>query len=139
MEWLRPSVRAVARWLFLANPTVLSSGLLTLTLGVLAWAGQHFYVRAWSALRHHSTDMNTLVAAGSGAAFLYSALATLAPGFFVAQGVEPDVYYEAVILIIALILTGDALEARAERQTSDALRSLVSFQPKLARVFGKTR
>ena len=134
MEWLTPAVRAMVPWLFDAKLAVLSWGLLSLTLGVMGWAGRHFDSRAWSAFRHHSADMNTLVAVGTGAAFLYSALATLAPGVFVAQGIAPEVYYEAVILIIALILTGHALEARAKRQTADALRALVSLQPKLARV-----
>ena len=78
--------------------------------------------------------MNTLIAVGTGAAFLYSVLATVAPEFFLSRGVLPDLYYEAVIMIIALILTGNALEARAKRQTSMALRRLVELQPKTARV-----
>jgi Cu+-exporting ATPase len=104
------------------------------TLGVMLWAGRHFYTRAWAAFRHHSADMNTLVAVGTGAAFLYSVVATVAPRFFTSRGVAPDVYYEAVILIIALILTGNAFEARAKRQTSAALRALVDLQPTTARV-----
>ena len=63
----------------------------------MAWAGRHFYARAWAGLRHHSADMNTLIAVGTGAAFVFSVAATLAPGFFLAHGVAPDVYYEAVI------------------------------------------
>jgi len=78
--------------------------------------------------------MNTLIAVGTGAAFLYSIVATVAPGFFVARGVAPDVYYEAVIIIIALILTGNAFEARAKKRTSTALRALVNLRPKTARV-----
>ena len=58
--------------------------LLALTVAVMAWAGRHFYTRAWAAFRHHSADMNTLIAVGTGAAFLYSVLATVAPGFFTA-------------------------------------------------------
>jgi P-type Cu+ transporter len=108
--------------------------MLALTAGVMAWAGRHFYTRAWSAFRHHSADMNTLIALGTGAAFIYSAIATVAPGFFIAHGVAPDVYYEAVIIIIALILTGNAFEARAKRQTSTALRALVRLQPPTARI-----
>ncbi|HYG69045.1 MAG TPA: copper-translocating P-type ATPase, partial [Anaeromyxobacteraceae bacterium] len=102
--------------------------------GVMAWAGRHFYVRAWAAFRHNSADMNTLVAVGTGAAYLLSVVATVAPGFFVARGVPPDVYYEAVVLIIALVLFGNMLEARAKRQTSAALRRPVQLQPKRARV-----
>jgi Cu+-exporting ATPase len=103
-------------------------------LVVMVWAGRHFYVRAWKSFRHHSADMNTLIAVGTGAAFLYSAIATAAPGFFLRRGVQPDVYYEAVVMIIALILTGNALEARAKMRTSDALRGLIALQPRTARV-----
>jgi Cu+-exporting ATPase len=78
--------------------------------------------------------MNTLIAVGTGAAFLYSALATLAPAYFTSRGVAPDVYYEAVIIIIALILVGNAMEARAKGETSSALRKLVDLQPKVARL-----
>jgi Cu+-exporting ATPase len=108
--------------------------LLVVTLFVMAWAGGQFYVRAWKGLRHGTSDMNTLIAVGTGAAFLYSVIATVAPGFFRAHGVAPDVYYEAVIIIIALVLTGRAFEARAKRQTAAALRSLADLQPKTARV-----
>ena len=108
--------------------------LLALTLGVMLWAGRHFYTRAWAAFRHRAADMNTLVAVGTGAAFLYSLVATLAPQLFVARGMTPDVYYEAVIIIVAFVLSGNALEARAKSSTSAALRALVHLQPKTARV-----
>src|SRR4051794_14184892 len=134
MESLTPALRAALPWLYRIPPFVLSYALLALTVGVMVWAGRHFYVRAWSGFRHHSADMNTLVAVGTGAAFLDSALATLAPGFFLSRGVAPDVYYEAVVIIIALILAGNAFEARAKSRTSAALRALVSLQPKTARV-----
>jgi Cu+-exporting ATPase len=134
METMTPALRSVMPWLYQIPPAVLSWSLLGLTLIVMAWAGRHFYTRAWSGFRHHSADMNTLTAVGTGAAFLYSVLATVAPGFFLSRGVAPDVYYEAVVIIIALILTGNALEARAKSRTSAALRSLVALQPKTARV-----
>ena len=134
MESLTPGLRAVAPWLYAMPAWVISYSLLGLTLVVMLWAGRHFYTRAWAAFRHHSADMNTLVAIGTGAAFLYSVVATVAPGFFLSRGVMPDVYYEAVIIIIALILTGNAFEARAKKQTSAALRALVDLQPKTARV-----
>jgi Cu+-exporting ATPase len=134
MESLTPALRPALPWLYEIPPAILSYGLLALTVAVMAWAGRHFYTRAFSALRHHSADMNTLIAVGTGAAFLYSLLATVAPGFFLARGVAPDVYYEAVVIIIALILTGNALEARAKSRTSAALRSLASLQPRTARV-----
>ena len=108
--------------------------LLALTTGVMLSAGRHFYTRAWSAFRHHSADMNTLIAVGTGAAYAYSVIATVTPGFFTSRGVPADVYFEAVILIIAFILTGNAFEARAKRNTAVALRSLVHLQPKKARV-----
>ena len=101
---------------------------------IVLWAGRQFYVRAWRSFRHHSADMNTLIAVGTGAAYLFSATATLAPGLFRQRGMEPVVYFEAVIIIIALILLGNALEARARRQTSSALRALSSLQPATARV-----
>ena len=134
MDSLTPALRGIAPSLYAIPAAVISWTLLALTLGVMLWAGRHFYTRAWSAFRHHAADMNTLVAVGTGAAFLYSVVATVAPGFFLARGLAPDVYYEAVVIIIALILTGNAFEARAKRQTSTALRSLVSLQPKTARV-----
>ena len=107
---------------------------LLITLGVMATAGRHFYVRAWLGLTHRTADMNTLVALGTGAAFLYSLVATLVPSFFSSRGIPADVYFEAVVLIIAFILTGNAFEARAKRNTAVALRALVQLQPKTARV-----
>jgi len=138
MRWamtsLSPALESALPWLYAVPGGVLSFGLLALTLVVMLWAGRHFYVRAWQAFRHRSADMNTLIAVGTGAAFLYSVAATFAPEFFVSRGVAPDVYYEAVIFIIALILVGNALEARAKRQTGAALRALADLQPKTARV-----
>ena len=78
--------------------------------------------------------MNTLVALGTGTAFLYSAATTIAPGFFIAHGIAPDTYFEAGILIIGLVLTGNTLESRAKGQTAVALRKLVQMQPKTAHV-----
>jgi Cation transport ATPase len=112
----------------------LSFTLLALTTLVMGWAGRHFYARAWQALVHRSADMNTLVSAGTGAAFIYSLVATLAPSFFTSHGVAPNLYYEPVIIIITLVLTGNMLEARAKRHTSTALRALVELQPQEARV-----
>lgn len=134
MTWLDPFFRAVTPWLYAIPVWIITWSLLIVTFGVMAWAGRHFYTRAWAAFRHHSADMNTLVAIGTGAAFVYSVVATVAPAFFLAYGVAPDVYYEAVIIIIALILTGNAFEARAKRQTSTALRALAQLQPQTARV-----
>jgi len=134
MQSLTPALQSVAPWLYALPRPLISWTLLVLTLAIMTWAGRHFYTRAWAAFRHHAADMNTLVAVGTGAAFLYSVVATLAPGLFRAAGLAPDVYYEAVVIIIALILTGNTFEARAKRQTSSALRSLAALQPATARV-----
>ncbi len=117
------AMNATVRWFQLA-----------MTLPVVLWAGRHFYSRAWVAFRHHSADMNTLIAVGTGTAFVYSLVVTLAATWFAARGVEPHVYYEAVSTIIALILLGNLLEARAKSRTSDAVRKLAGLRPATARV-----
>lgn len=99
---------------------------LLVTLGVLAGPGRRFFIKAFQGLRHGSTNMDVLVALGTGAAFGYSAWQTV-------RGAQP-VYYEAAIWIIALILVGRLLEARATRQTMTALGRLKSLEPKTARV-----
>jgi Cu+-exporting ATPase len=124
----------IAPWLFAIPRPVMSWSLLLLSAGVMIWAGRHFYQRAWSALRHRAADMNTLIAVGTGAAFLYSLIATVAPALFTSRGMAPDLYFEAVILIIAFILTGNALEARATRRTAGALQALAQLQPRTARL-----
>ena len=138
MRWstrvLEPIHHALLPWLNDVPVQAITWTLLVATLAVMSWAGRHFYTRAWAAFRHHSADMNTLIAVGTGAAFLYSVVATVAPQLFTRSGLAPDVYYEAVIIIIALILTGNAFEARAKKQTSTALRALANLQPKTARV-----
>jgi Cu+-exporting ATPase len=118
----------------LMGSALVNYALLVITTGILAWAGRDIYRRAWTALRHRSADMNTLVALGTGSAFVYSLVATVAPHLFARRGIAPDVYYEAVILIIGLVLAGRAIEARARRQTSVALRKLVTLLPSSARV-----
>ncbi|MGH7688060.1 MAG: heavy metal translocating P-type ATPase [Gemmatimonadaceae bacterium] len=114
--------------------TLVRWALLLLTTFVMVWAGRHFYTRAWSALKHGGSDMNTLISVGTGAAYLFSVAATVAPGAFLARGVQPHLYFEAVDAIIALILLGNLFEARAKQRTSDALRALADLQPKMARV-----
>ena len=134
MRVIDPPLRVAAPWLYAIPPTTLSVALLVATLVVMAWAGRHFYVRAWKGLRHRTADMNTLIAIGTGAAFVYSLVATVAPNLFVSEGARPDVYYEAVIIIIALVLLGNAMEARAKTTTTRALRQLAKLQPSSARV-----
>src|ERR687898_888753 len=108
--------------------------LLGLTIPVVGWAGRHFYTRAWSAFRHHGADMNTLIAVGTGAAFLFSLAVTLFDDALAARGIEPQVYYEAVTWIIALVLLGNLLESSAKGRTSGALRRLIGLRPTTARV-----
>ena len=138
MRALSPWFASVMPWLYAIPTGVLTWSLLILTLGVMLWAGRQFYVSAWQAFRHRAADMNTLVAVGTGAAFAYSVLATVAPDFFTRHGVAPDVYFEAVIFIIALILTGRMFESRATRRTAAALRALASLRPMTARVMRPT-
>ncbi len=100
------------------------------------FCGAQFYRGAWAAFRHRAADMNTLIATGTGAAFLYSVAATVAPGWFagVAHGSMVPVYFEAAAVIIALILLGRMLESRAKGQTGEAIRRLMGMQAKTARV-----
>ncbi|HKP27898.1 MAG TPA: heavy metal translocating P-type ATPase [Gemmatimonadales bacterium] len=108
--------------------------LLLLTLPSVFWAGRHFYTRAWNAAKHGGANMNSLIAVGTGAAFLFSLAMTVAGSWFMSHGVEPVVYYEAVNGIIALILLGNYLEARARRRTSGAIQRLIGLRPDTARV-----
>lgn len=109
-------------------------GLALLTLPVLVWSGQQFYKGTWSGFRHRTADMNTLIGVGTGAAYLHSLAATVAPGLFLQAGLPADVYYEAVAAIIALVLLGRLLEARAKGRTSEAIRRLAALRAKSAHV-----
>jgi Cu+-exporting ATPase len=121
-------------WIAGLSPDLLRWALLGLTLPVVLWAGRHFYTRAWVAFRHHSADMNTLIAVGTGAAFLFSLAVTLFDDWFLAHGVAPYVYYEPVVWIITLVLLGNLLEARAKGRTAGAIRRLIGLRPATARV-----
>ncbi|HEV2863906.1 MAG TPA: copper-translocating P-type ATPase [Pyrinomonadaceae bacterium] len=103
-----------------------------LTLPVLAWSGRQFFESAWNGLRNHNTNMDTLVALGTGAAWAYSAAALAAPGLF-PEGTG-GMYFEVAAVVIALVLLGQALEARAKTRSSAALRKLLELQAKTARV-----
>ncbi len=105
---------------------------LALTTPVLFWSGSRFFVGAWSAFRHRAADMNTLIALGTGAAYAYSAIATFIPGLFPA-GLR-EVYFDTTAIIVALILLGQVLEARAKGQTNEAIKKLMGLQAKTARV-----
>lgn len=105
-----------------------------LTSIVMFWAGWRIFKSAWGSVKNRATDMNVLIAIGTLAAYIYSAVATFAPGLFRAYGVMPHVYYETAAVIITLILVGRLLEARAKSHTSDAIKRLLSLQAKTARV-----
>ena len=109
-------------------------GLAIITLPVLVWSGQQFYKGTWSGIRHRTADMNTLIGVGTAAAYLYSLVATAAPGLFLRAGLPADVYYEAVAAIIALVLLGRLLEARAKGRTSEAIRRLATLRAKTAHI-----
>jgi Cu+-exporting ATPase len=96
------------------------------------WAGWRFYKGMWGALRHRTADMNTLIAVGTSAAYLYSVVAVLFPSLFTSAGLAPNLYFDTSALIIALILLGRYLESRARGQTSEAIKRLIGLNPKTA-------
>ncbi|UOQ68640.1 heavy metal translocating P-type ATPase [Hymenobacter volaticus] len=116
------------------NMQALNYVLLLLTLPVLLYSGREFYVSAWNGFKHRAANMDTLVAVGTGAAFLYSLAATVVPSFFTSRGIMPEVYYDTTATIIALILLGKVMEMRAKTQTSAAMKALLGLQVKTARV-----
>ncbi|MCI0516085.1 heavy metal translocating P-type ATPase, partial [candidate division KSB1 bacterium] len=113
-------------------PLIRGSILFILTLPVLGYSGAQFYRGAFQALKHRRADMNTLIALGTAAAFIYSAVATFLPGFLPAN--QRHVYYDTTAVIITLILFGRVLEARAKGQMSHAIRKLMGLQPRTAHV-----
>ncbi|MCC7085624.1 MAG: heavy metal translocating P-type ATPase [Pirellulales bacterium] len=122
----------ISRWLqlILATPVVL-------------WCGWPFFVRGWQSVVHRSPNMFTLISMGTGAAYLYSIVATLAPRLFpvttaaAGHAAQVHVYFESAAVIIALVLLGQVLELRARGQTSSAIRALLGLAPKTARRIGE--
>jgi Cu+-exporting ATPase len=108
--------------------------LFLLTTPVQFWAGWQFYRGFWLALKHRTSDMNTLIAVGTSSAYAYSALATFFPEIFRAHGLGLGVYYDTSAMIITLILLGKLLEAIAKGHTSMAIKRLMGLQAKTARV-----
>ena len=98
------------------------------------WVGRQFYSGAITAARHRTTNMNTLIAVGTSAAYLYSVTATFFPSVFEIKGYSAEVYFDTAATIIVLILLGRLLEARAKGRTSEAIKKLIGLQPKTARV-----
>jgi Cu+-exporting ATPase len=135
---LMPAAVALRDWItaqgWMLDLEWVTRGLALLTLPVVVWSGQQFYKGTWSGFRHRTADMNTLIGVGTGAAYLYSLVATVAPGLFLQAGLPADVYYEAVAAIIALVLLGRLLEARAKGRTSEAIRRLAALRAKSAHV-----
>jgi len=121
MPWTETSF---GRWLQLALATPVVLG-----------PGRRFFRLAWVAAKHRAADMNTLVALGAGAAWLYSTVALVAPGLFphAAHGAVPHLYFEAAAAVLTFVLLGKTLEARARKRLSDAVRGLLALQPKMAR------
>ncbi len=109
---------------------------LALSLPVVFWTGWPFFVRGWQSLVHRSPNMWTLISLGTAAAFIYSVVATLAPGVFpdsfVSMG-RVAVYFEAAVVIISLTMLGQILELKARSQTSAAIKALLGLAPKTAR------
>ena len=108
--------------------------LFALATPVQFWSGMRFHRAAISALRHGTTNMNTLISVGTNAAYIYSTAAVFAPGLFFAGGIAPQVYFDTSAAIITLILLGRLLEARAKGKTSESIRRLMGLQAKTATV-----
>ncbi|MDF1499704.1 MAG: heavy metal translocating P-type ATPase [Anaerolineales bacterium] len=129
-------------WLYLPNRFLneVSESLIRLlfalsavaTLPVMAYSGRQFFTGAWAAFKHHSADMNTLIALGTSAAWIYSTVAMIAPKVFPEGTATP--FYDVAAVVTALVVLGQALEVRAKGQTSQAIRKLLDLQAKTARV-----
>lgn len=113
---------------------------MVLSAPVILWGGWPFFKRGWNSVKNRSLNMFTLIALGSGAAFVYSLVATLFPQIFPetyrTHGGNVGVYYEAAAVIVTLVLLGQVLELRARSQTSSAIKALLGLAPKTARVVG---
>jgi Cu+-exporting ATPase len=107
---------------------------LILTTPVQFWCGYVFFVNAWKSLKRRMATMDTLIALGTGTAYVYSVFATVFPGMLARRGLSTDVYFEVSAMVITLILLGRLFELRARRQTSAAIRQLMGLQPRTARL-----
>lgn len=103
------------------------------TLPVLLWAGNQFFTGAWSAFKHRSANMHTLIAIGISSAWIYSTVAVIFPGIFPKPELA-DVFYDVTAVVTALVVLGMALELRARSRTNEAIKKLMSLQAKTARV-----
>ncbi len=100
---------------------------------IQAWAGARFYRATWRAARHGTANMDTLIAVGTTAAWLYSVFVTLFPDAIHEAGLHPETYFDASTIILGLVLLGRWLEARAKAGTAGAIRRLIGLQPPIAR------
>jgi len=107
--------------------------MMVLTLPILLYSGQSFYIHAWKQVKQHTANMDTLVALSTSIAFLFSLFNTIYPQFWTNQGMEAHVYYEAAGMIIAFVLLGKLMEERAKNSTTSAIKGLMGLQPKTAR------
>ncbi len=108
--------------------------LLILATPVQIWLGAQFYKGAFGGLKHFKANMDTLIAVGTSAAYLYSLIATLFPQFFISAGQSVQVYFDTAIAILTLIILGKYLEARAKGKASEAIKRLIKLQAKTARI-----
>jgi Cu+-exporting ATPase len=130
--WLIPVVRDIFPrgssalwWLWVAMGIA--------SLAVIAYSGSQFFTGAWEALRHRSANMHTLIAVGTGTAWVYSTVALLFPQLFPSAEMT-DVYYDVTVVVTALVVLGMAMEVKARGRTSEAIETLIGLQPKTARV-----
>ncbi len=124
------SVPVVVIGMFFMNMPYANEIMWLLSTPVLFWCGRGFFVNAWQQLRHRSVTMDTLVALSTGIAYLFSLFNLFFPGFWLARGIHPHVYFEASSVIIAFILLGRLLEERAKGSTTSAIRKLMGLQPR---------
>ncbi len=108
--------------------------MLAFTTPIMVWFGREFFILAWKRTLALSASMDTLVAVGTGSAFLLSLFNTFFPEYLLSRGFDPHVYYEAAAVIIALVLLGRFFEERAKQRTSDSIKKLMGLQVKTARV-----
>src|SRR3970282_2587708 len=130
--WLIPGLRDVFPrespqlwWLWVAMSIA--------SLAVIVYSGNQFFSGAWEALKHRSANMHTLIAVGTGTAWIYSTIALLFPQLFPSAEMT-DVYYDVPVVVTALVVLGMAMEGKARGRTSEAIEKLIGLQPKTARV-----
>ena len=144
ISYRRLKWKVIGAWIFAVPMLIFSMVLmhvpysneiqLLLTIPVMVLFGGSFYSGAWQQAKLGRSNMDTLVALSTSIAFLFSIFNTFFPEFWISRGLEPHVYYEASVIIIAFVLTGKLMEERAKGNTSAAIKKLMGMQPKVARV-----